>query len=51
VGASAVASIWGPPSWKGIGNIGANAGVSFGTTVAFNLVREFLPDVLHRPVR
>jgi hypothetical protein len=49
VGASAVASIWGPPSWKGIGNIGANAGVSFGTTVAFNLVREFLPDVLHRP--
>jgi hypothetical protein len=48
-GASAISSIWGPGSWKGIGNISENAGVSFGTTAAFNLVREFLPDVLHRP--
>jgi hypothetical protein len=49
VGASAIDSIWGPRSWKGIGNIGRNAGISFGVTVGFNIVREFLPDVLHRP--
>ncbi len=49
VGASAISSIWGPDSWKGIGNIGRNAGISFGATAGFNLVREFLPDVLHRP--
>jgi hypothetical protein len=49
VGASAVASIWGPESWKGASNIAKNAGVSFGVTAAFNIFREFLPDILHRP--
>jgi hypothetical protein len=49
VGASAISSIWGPDSFKGIGNISKNAGVSFSATAAFNLVREFLPDILHRP--
>jgi len=49
VGASAISSIWGPPSWKGIGNISENAGISFATTAGFNIVREFLPDLLHRP--
>ena len=49
VGASAISSIWGPASWKGIGNISQNAGISFGATAGFNLVREFLPDLLHRP--
>jgi len=49
VGASAIASIWGPGSTKGIGNIAQNAGVSFSATAAFNVVREFLPDILHRP--
>ena len=49
VGASAISSIWGPDSWKGVGNIGRNAGISFGATAGFNLVREFLPDFLHRP--
>jgi hypothetical protein len=48
-GASAIASLWGPRSWQGMGNISRNAGVSFGATVGFNIVREFLPDVLHRP--
>jgi len=47
VGASAIASTWGPSSWKGVGNIADNAGVSLITTAGFNLVREFLPDVLH----
>jgi len=48
IGASAISSIWGPPSWKGAGNIAENAGISFATTAGFNIVREFLPDVLHR---
>ena len=48
VGASAISSIWGPSSWKGAGNIAGNAGVSFLTTAGFNIVREFVPDVLHR---
>jgi hypothetical protein len=49
VGASAIASVWGPESWKGSSNIAKNAGVSFGVTAAFNVFREFLPDILHRP--
>jgi hypothetical protein len=49
IGASAIASIWGPESWKGAHNIAENAGISFGTTAALNVVREFLPDLLHRP--
>lgn len=48
-GASALASIWGPRSWEGAKGIGMNAGVSLAVTAAFNIVREFLPDVLHRP--
>ncbi len=49
VGASAISSIWGPQSWKGAENIGGSAGISFAATAAFDIVREFLPDVLHRP--
>jgi hypothetical protein len=49
VGASAISSTWGPSSWKGFGNISRNAGVSFGTTAGFNIIREYLPDILHRP--
>ena len=48
IGASALSSIYGPPSWKGAGNIAGNAGLSLLTTAGFNIVREFLPDVLHR---
>src|SRR5665213_3303793 len=48
VGASAISSIWGPSSWRGAGSIAENAGLSFLTTAGFNIVREFLPDVLHR---
>ena len=49
VGACSISSIWGPPSWKGAGNIAYNAGISFSATAGFNLVREFLPDILRRP--
>jgi hypothetical protein len=48
-GASAIASIWGPSSYKGIGNISENAGISLGVTAAFDIFREFLPEMLHRP--
>jgi hypothetical protein len=48
IGASAASSLWGPASYKGAGNIAGNAGISFASTAASNLVREFLPDILHR---
>jgi hypothetical protein len=49
VGACTISSIWGPPSWKGPGNIAYNAGISFASTAGFNIVREFLPDLFRRP--
>ena len=47
-GASILSSTWGPQSWKGAGNIAQNAGVSLATNAAFNVMREFLPGLLHR---
>jgi len=49
IAAAAISSTWGPDSWKGPGNIAANAAVSFASTAAFNVVREFLPGILRRP--
>jgi hypothetical protein len=49
LGAGALSSIWGPRSWEGVHGIARNAGISFGVTAGFNVVREFLPDLLHRP--
>jgi hypothetical protein len=49
LGASAASSIWGPRTWEGVDGIGRNAGLSFAATAGFNIVREFLPDLLHRP--
>ena len=51
IGASTSASFWGPRSWRGAGNISVNAAFSFGATAGFNVVREFLPDLLQRPHR
>jgi hypothetical protein len=48
VGASAISSIWGPDSWKGTYNIGENAGISFASTAVLNIIREALPNHLHR---
>ena len=48
-GASAISSIWGPRSFKGFDNIAENAGISFAATAGFNIVREFMGDILHRP--
>ena len=49
VGAAGISSLWGPRSWQGIGNISENAGLSFASTAGFNVIREFLPDILRRP--
>jgi hypothetical protein len=48
IGASAISSAWGPDAWRGPGNIAKNAGISFASTAGFNVIREFLPDLLHR---
>jgi hypothetical protein len=49
IGASALSSVWGPESWKGPGDIAENAGISFAATAVSNVIREFLPDIFHRP--
>jgi len=36
-GASAISSTWGPSSWKGLGNIAGNAGVSFASPLFSNI--------------
>src|SRR5215831_13594152 len=46
-GAAAISSMWGPGSWKGIGNISEIAGLTFASTAAFNVFREFAPDIFH----
>lgn len=48
IAAAGASSVWGPDSWKGPDNVAINAGFSFASTAAFNVVREFLPDVFHR---
>jgi hypothetical protein len=48
IGAAAISSLWGPPSWRTADSIAANAAISFAATAGFNVVREFLPDILHR---
>jgi len=49
VGASSLSSLWGPPSWQGVSNISQTAGLTFASTAAFNVIREFLPDLFGRP--
>lgn len=46
IGASAISSTWNPPSARGFGNVMGDAGISFATTAGFNVVREFLPDLV-----
>lgn len=48
IGASAISSAWGPAAWKGPGNIAENSAISFASTAATNVAREFLPDLFHR---
>ncbi len=48
LGAVAAQSAWGPASMQTAGSAGINAAISFGVSAGFNVVREFLPDLLHR---
>lgn len=48
MGGVAVQSTWGPPSMQNVRSMGINAGISVATSAGFNVVREFLPDLLHR---
>jgi hypothetical protein len=47
VGASLISRAWAPPSWRGGENIGKTIGYTFAGQAAFNIFREFLPDLLH----
>lgn len=47
VGGSAVALAWAPPSWRTAGHYGETVGFTFAGQAAFNVFREFLPDLLH----
>lgn len=47
VGASLISRTWSPPSWQGGENIGRTIAFTFAGEAAFNVFREFLPDVLH----
>lgn len=46
VGASLISRTWSPPSWQGGENIGRTIAFTFAGQAAFNLFREFLPDLL-----
>jgi hypothetical protein len=47
VGATLISRAWAPPSWQGGENIGRTIGFIFAGQAAFNVFREFLPDLLH----
>jgi hypothetical protein len=48
LGASAVSLAWAPPSWRTASHVGQTIGFTFAGQAAFNIFREFLPDLLHR---
>ncbi len=48
VGASLIARTWAPPSWRHGANVGEDIGISLAGQAAFNVFREFVPDLLHR---
>ena len=47
VGASLISRTWSPPSWQGGGDIARGIGYTLAGEAAFNVFREFLPDLLH----
>ena len=46
VGVSLISRAWSPASWQGAGNVAISAGLTFAGTAGFNLVREFVPDIV-----
>jgi hypothetical protein len=48
VGATLIEQAWAPPSWRSGGYIAHTLAVTYAWTAGMNLVREFVPDLLHR---
>ena len=48
LGATALSRLWEPPSDHGPGNIGRAIAYSFGGSAAYNVLREFVPDLIRR---
>jgi len=49
VGTALISRAWVPPSWRHGKDVAASIGVTLAGSAAFNVVREFLPDLLrHR---
>jgi hypothetical protein len=49
LGGSAASLAWAPPSWRTASHVGQTIGFTFAGQAAFNIFREFLPDLLHHP--
>lgn len=47
LGASAASLAWAPPSWRTGSHVGQTIAFTFAGQAAFNIFREFLPDMLH----
>lgn len=48
LGASFIWRMWQPPSTDSVGDAMENFGIAMGASAGFDVVREFLPDLLHR---
>lgn len=48
VGAALISRTWQPRSSRGLGSAVSNVGVTMGVAAGFDVMREFLPDLLHR---
>ena len=47
-GVSLISRAWSPPSWQGASDVAISAGLTYAGTAGFNLVREFVPDLVRR---
>ena len=47
-GASLISRIWSPTNWQTPSATARSMAISIAGTAGFNLVREFLPDIVHR---
>jgi hypothetical protein len=48
VGAALISRTWQPHSSRGFGGAASNVGTTMGVAAGFDVLREFLPDLLHR---
>lgn len=50
-GASLISRAWSPASWQTPGGTASSMAISIAGVAGYNLAREFLPDIVHRPRR